>query len=178
MFCALIIMCVLCVCLDLSCCSTILRFSTSQQLPSYVCMWLLILMKCEIFFEWCWIFGDCLVWNLFLKGTLTPWWSVKMIGIIVQDADLITTLTVVIGTQEHQYRSFTIMKLSWHSTRVWWAPRKFVCKVTSTGNLFTFTKDHEVITNMRSYHTNTYSAIGIIRTVMTSDPNIDILLTL
>ena len=107
--------------------------------------------------KWCWIFEDCLVWNLFLKGTLTPWWSVKMIGIIVQDADLITTLTVVIGTQEHQYRSFTIMKLSWHSTRVWWAPRKFVCKVTSTGNLFTFTKDHEVITNMRSYHTNTYS---------------------
>ena len=38
---------VLCVCLDLNCCSTTaLRCFTSQQLPPYVCMWLLSSCQC------------------------------------------------------------------------------------------------------------------------------------
>ena len=63
---------VLCVCLDLNCCSTTaLRCSTSQQLPSVAS---LILSMCENFFEWFWTFeGGALFMKFVLKGTLTPW---------------------------------------------------------------------------------------------------------
>ena len=109
------------------------------------------------------------LWSLLLKGTFTPWWSERMIGMIAQDADSITTLTVVL-------RSINIdLSPLWnyHDT-----PQEYG---KHQGSLFARShlqatclhspKTMNII-NMRSNHINIYNAIEILRTAMTSDPHI------
>jgi len=97
---------VLCICFDSSHFPATLTCSTSHQLLPCICMWRLILTKCDAAWEWCWTWVGS-----------TP--SMKSV-IERHSIGWRLNCNSYSGNRVHQYyRPLAIMKISWHCIRIW-----------------------------------------------------------